>query len=234
LHELRIAVLCEQLRAHARQRRKTATPATAAAQRPAMQERVAPDPSGQVTIVSGLPRTGTSMMMQMLAAGGITPYTDDGRPPDFDNPRGYFEHDLATRLASNVRWLPEVRGKVVKIVAPLLSRLPDTETYAIVMMHRDLSEVVASQREMLRRLERKGTSLKDVDLMDALRREMQRVEQWIANNGHARVLHLDYAEVLADPPAASRKLAGFLGRPLDLAAMEQAVLPRLRRQSRSA
>lgn len=173
------------------------------------------------------------MMMQMLVEGGLAPYTDLGRSADSDNPRGYYEHDMATRLASNDRWLPEVRGKVVKIVAPLLPKLPLSERYAIVMMHRDLSDVAASQRTMLDRLGRKGAALDETQLIEALRREMERVERWMASHPAVRVLNLRYEEVLDDPAGASRRLAAFLGRPLDIAAMERAVQPSLRRQNRA-
>ncbi len=230
-HELRITVLREQLRSQVRKRKELAdrAPKAEPVQPPAEPKPIA-SPDQVVAIVSGLPRSGTSMMMQMLVAGGIAAYTDDGRPPDADNPRGYFEHDLATRLASNNQWLPEVRGKVVKIVAPLLPKLPETESYAIVMMNRDLGEVVASQREMLNRLERKGTSLTGEQLKQALRREMDHVDRWIAKSAHVRVLHLNYGDVLADAAGACRKLCEFLGRTLDSAAMERAVQPSLRRQ----
>ena len=46
-----------------------------------------------ITVVSGLPRSGTSLMMQMLSAGGLPALTDDLREADESNPRGYFEFE---------------------------------------------------------------------------------------------------------------------------------------------
>src|SRR5438067_7880099 len=112
------------------------------------------DRSKVVTIVSGLPRSGTSMMMQMLAAGGIAAYSDGKRTPDEDNPRGNLEHEKATQLHRDTSWVREARGQVVKIVAHLLPYLPAGEEYRIVFMHRALEEVTASQSAMLKRLGR--------------------------------------------------------------------------------
>ncbi|MBC8104166.1 MAG: alkaline phosphatase family protein [Cytophagales bacterium] len=187
-------------------------------------------PGAVVTIVSGLPRSGTSMMMQMLAAGGIDPYTDGQRTPDIDNLHGYFEHEQATRLASDARWLPEARGKAVKIVAPLLPRLPGTEYYRIVLMHRDIGEVIASQRAMLLRLGRTGGALEDDAMAASLTQAMERVAHWCSENSRVQVLNLDYGDALRDPDSACHRLAEFLGRPLDLAAMRSVVFPALQRQ----
>ena len=235
-HGLRMFVLREQMRVRAKERRAGSTapppvPEVPAASSAEINGEPWGEPADVVTIVSGLPRSGTSMMMQMLAAGGVPIYSDDRRVADADNPLGYFEHDLAPKLASNDKWLPQVRGRAVKIVAPLLPRLPDKERYAIVMMHRDLGEVVASQREMLKRLGRKGAALCDDELTAALRREMARVQRWIARRDNVRVLDIQYATVLADPEAAAGRIAAFLNRSLDLPAMADAVKPALRRQT---
>lgn len=234
-HQFRISVLAQQLRSRKRaaNQQKSSEPAADAPRpmaRTARREAAMAPADQVVTIVSGLPRSGTSMMMQMLAAGGMVPYVDGRRAADDDNPLGYFEHDLATRLASDKSWVPEVRGKVVKIVAPLLPHLPREEQYAVVMMRRNLADVVASQRDMLRRLGRKGAALGDDGLMAELRRHMQLVDRWLAGNPSIRVLDLDYTEVLADPAAAVRQLTEFLAWPVDAEAMQRAVQPGLRRQ----
>lgn len=112
------------------------------------------DPSKIINIVTGLPRSGTPMMMQMLVAGGLTPLTDGQREADASNPKGYYEYEKATQLRRDANWIGEANGKVVKIVAQLLSELP-TETsgkpkhYRIVFMERELDEVLASQSTML-------------------------------------------------------------------------------------
>ena len=234
MHKRQMDRLVVQIRARPK---KQAAPEVTAERTAPLRQSAADSPADApaeqiITVVSGLPRSGTSMMMQMLVAGGITPYTDDNRAPDSDNPRGYFEHDQATRLASNAAWLPEARGKVVKIVAPLLPSLPDTEYYSIVLMHRDLSEVVASQGAMLKRLGRSGAALEGSQLRAALAQQMERVERWCGEHPRVRVLHLDYSEVIANPEQACRRLAIFLNRTLDLSAMQGAVDPSLQRQRR--
>jgi hypothetical protein len=174
------------------------------------------------------------MMMQILVAGGMIPYTDGQRAPDSDNPHGYFEHEQVIGLASSAAWVPEARGKVVKIVAPLLPRLPNTENYRIIMMHRDLSEVIASQRVMLERLGRPGGALEENQLADSLAQQMEQVKHWCSGQSHVQVLYLDYADVLARPEEVCQHLADFLElASLDLAAMRNAIAPTLRRQRRS-
>jgi predicted AlkP superfamily phosphohydrolase/phosphomutase/tetratricopeptide (TPR) repeat protein len=225
----------EERKTQARTRARKASERAAVRWIRSAQPRPQPDkpaaaPERTVTIVSGLPRSGTSMMMQMLVAGGVEAYSDGQRAADADNPRGYFEHDQAARLASHSGWIPRVRGKAVKVVAPLLPRLPDNESYAVILMSRDLAEIVASQREMLRRLGRSGAALEDEQLQSALLQQMETVERWIAVRPNVRALTLDYRDVLAEPARACRRIEEFLGRPLLRDAMERAVDPALRRQ----
>ena len=188
------------------------------------------DRARAIVIVSGLPRSGTSMMMQMLAAGGLQPFTDDRRQPDDDNPRGYFEHEQATRLRRDASWIPDARGKVVKIVAPLLPHLPAGEEYRIVLMLRNLDEVIASQRQMLARLQRKGAALGDTALRRAYAGHLVAVQQWLQSRPEIAILPVDYASTVADPVATASRLAGFLGLPFDAKAAGEAVAPSLRRQ----
>ena len=132
-------------RKQARQQRAVGADSTIAATAVSRDVEPPTDRSRLVIVVSGLPRSGTSMMMQMLAAGGLAPYTDGSRGADADNPHGYFEHENATRLHRDQSWLPEARGKAVKIVAQLLPHLPPGEEYRIVFMHRAMHEVTASR-----------------------------------------------------------------------------------------
>src|SRR5205809_5271301 len=103
--------------------------------------------STEIVVVSGLPRSGTSLMMQLLHAGGIPALTDHIRAPDTDNPRGYFEFERVKKVKEDAAWLPDARGKVVKMVSQLLYDLPATERYRVVFMERDLEEVLASQEK---------------------------------------------------------------------------------------
>jgi predicted AlkP superfamily phosphohydrolase/phosphomutase/tetratricopeptide (TPR) repeat protein len=188
------------------------------------------DRSRVVTVVTGLPRSGTSMMMQMLTAGGIAAYSDGKREADEDNPRGYFEHESATQLHKDASWLPAARGKVVKIVAQLLPFLPAGEEYRLVFMRRDLSEVVASQKAMLTRLGRKGGQIGDAALMRAYSGQLVHIQSWIRKTGGVQAITVDYAEALSDPGAAAARLEAFLGEPFDVEAVAASVDAKLRRQ----
>jgi tetratricopeptide (TPR) repeat protein len=188
------------------------------------------DRSKLVTVVAGLPRAGTSMAMQMLAAAGLPAYADEHRPPDEDNPGGYFEHEQATRLHQDASWIPQARGKAVKIVAHLLPFLPEGEQYRLIFLHRDMREVVASQKAMLERLGRKGGELAEARLMRAYTQQLVRVQTWLRRRAEIPVLAVSYAEALADPAAAAAKLARFLGEPFDAPAAAAAIEPSLRRQ----
>ena len=108
----------------------------------------------EIIIVSGLPRCGTSLMMQMLVQGGFEAVTDHIRAADTDNPRGYYELEKVKKLKEDASWLPETRGKVVKMVSQLLFDLPAGERYRVIFMQRDLDEMLASQEKMLERLNR--------------------------------------------------------------------------------
>src|SRR5215212_2341111 len=119
-----------------------------------------------VTIVTGLPRSGTSMMMQMLAAGGMPVLAAAVRAPDADNPRGYLEFEAAKRTARDAAWVAGAAGKAVKLVHLLLPDLPQEHEYRVLFMRRDMDEVLASQRAMLARLRRTGADLSPERLAD--------------------------------------------------------------------
>ncbi len=186
-----------------------------------------------VTVVTGLPRSGTSMMMQMLAAGGMTILTDGQREADDDNPRGYFELQAAARLRTDASWLGEAGGKVVKVVAQLLPHLPADCPCRVVFMQRDLGEVLASQAAMLARQGRKGAAAAPANLQAAYTQQLRRAKGWLTRRG-AAALFVDYAATLAAPRATAEALAAFLGGQLDADAMAGAVAPDLYRQRLAA
>jgi hypothetical protein len=176
-----------------------------------------------IVVVSGLPRSGTSMMMRMLAAGGVTVLEDGVRTADVSNPNGYFEFEPVKELDKDgdLTWLPGARGKAVKIISLLLTWLPETYDYRVIFMHRALDEVLASQQAML---ERRG----EVDGAPARAREiytahLAQVERFMAARSCFRVLPVQYREAVADPAAAAARVADLVGRPLDYAAMVEAV-----------
>ncbi len=190
-----------------------------------------------VTIVSGLPRSGTSMLMQMLTAGGLEALVDETREADESNPRGYFELDKVKRMANDNTWLDEARGKAVKVVAPLIPFLPQSCKYRVVLLERNLDEIVASQTRMLERLGRTGANLNATQLREALTRQWV-LAQRVLKAHQVPVLELDYASVLDDPSAAAQRVSEFLGLELDPQAMRQAVkvgpLSRARELARKA
>lgn len=185
-----------------------------------------------ITVVTGLPRSGTSMMMQMLAAGGQPILTDGKREADEDNPRGYYELEDATRLRTSTSWLTDAVGKGVKIVAQLLPQLPADHRYRVVFMQRDMEEVLASQEAMLRRRGREASALPPEQLRGAFEAQIRRVKLWLARRG-VPTLFVEYGAALADPQGTAAALDSFLENDLDVPAMAGAVARRLYRQQRA-
>ena len=183
----------------------------------------------EIVVVSGLPRSGTSMMMQMLAAAGLEIYTDNQRKPDESNPRGYYELDAAKGLAKDNTWLKDCRGKVVKVVAPIVPFLPQEERYRVVFMQRDIKEVVSSQNRMLDRLGEVGGDIEDLRLQDVFRQQVVSAVRVVVSHGNS-VLPISYASAIEDPETVARQVAEFLGLELDIAAMVSAVDPSLHRE----
>ncbi len=190
------------------------------------------DAAREIVVVTGLPRSGTSMLMQAVTAGGVPPLTDNLRAPDEDNPRGYFEFEPATRLRTDRSWIPRARGKVVKLVLPLLPYLPPGELYRIVLIQRDLSEVAASQHTMLERLQRSGqaAALSETELQRAYLGHEEEVARWLESRQEIAVLSLDYDRLLGDPRSGAARLAVFLGSSFDSDPAAAAIVPQLRRQ----
>jgi hypothetical protein len=183
-----------------------------------------------VTVVSGLPRSGTSMMMQMLAAGGMPVLSDGTRASDPDNPQGYFELEAVKRIAADSHWLTGAAEKAVKVVHLLLPSLPPGHEYRVVFMNRDLREVLASQEAMLRRLGRRGADLSPEQLARTFESQLRRVRQWVAEQPHFSILDVPYRQVIEDPAAEAARVNRFLGGHLDVARMAAAVDPSLYRR----
>lgn len=191
-------------------------------------------PEDFVTIVSGLPRSGTSLMMQMLQAGGIELLTDGRRAPDENNPRGYFEHEAVKHGRNDLSWLEQANSKAVKVIHLLLLNLPSDRNYRVIFMLRDLEEVVVSQRVMLQQQGRVPAALADKTLADIFEKQLASVRQWLAERPNFRVLYLNHREVIADPSTASGQINEFLGGNLKVAEMTMAVNPQLHRQRKSS
>jgi hypothetical protein len=187
-------------------------------------------PEDFVTIVSGLPRSGTSLIMQMLQAGGMSLLTDARRAADQHNPRGYFELEAVKSSLADVSWLEGAEGRVVKVIHILLRHLPEDRNYRVIFMLRDLKEVIASQRAMLNGTGRSGAAIPDDKLAAVFERQLLELREWLAVRPNFRVLYLSYREVLEDPLAAAQKISAFLDRELDTPAMAMAVDRALYRQ----
>jgi hypothetical protein len=191
-------------------------------------------PDEWVTIVSGLPRSGTSLMMQMLQAGGMTLLTDEKRAADQNNPRGYFEYEAVKRSGTDVSWLGQAGGRAVKVIHLLLRHLPLERQYRVIFMLRDVQEVIASQRAMLKASGQSGARITDGQLAGVFEQQLGEVRQWLAERPNFRVLCVNYCEVLRDPSAVAQTIALFLGGRLDVSAMEGVVDRTLYRQRRAS
>jgi len=165
-----------------------------------------------VTIVSGLPRSGTSMMMQMLKKGGQDLLTDGIRTADEDNPRGYHEFERLKKIDQDVSWLSDANGRAVKMVSTLVRNLPDGHRYKIIFMRRDLKELIRSQEKMLKRLKTQGAEI-GADKMERLyTRHLQEVYRWLRSKPDSDVLYMDFAKVIESPLEEARRVVEFLGQ----------------------
>ena len=186
-----------------------------------------------VTVVSGLPRSGTSMMMRMLDEAGVPAVSDRLRTADDDNPGGYYEFEPVKELPTNKSWVAGARGHAVKVIYKLVYELPRDVDYRIVFMARHIEEVLASQSRMLAR---SGITVPegDSDLFRALfTKDLAAFKDWVKTQPNIRIAYIDYRRVLDDTWAVGKDIAEFLERDLDLDAFAAVVDPELYR-NRSA
>ena len=176
-----------------------------------------------ITIVSGLPRSGTSLMMQMLDAGGLPVLSDGERKPDTDNPRGYLEWERVKQLAKDPTLMAQAEGKVVKVISQLVLSLPDGHEYKVVFMQRPLPEVLKSQDEMLRRRGNADAITETSAIEEAFQRHLIEVNKWLASKANTRVSRVHYHRVLREPKAVAEEVSAFLQVPLDIEAMVRQV-----------
>ena len=172
-----------------------------------------------IIIVSGLPRSGTSMMMRMLAEGGLPILTDELRRPDDDNPRGYFELEVVRQLKEgNIDWLKEANGKAVKIISSLLEYLPQEYQYKIIFMERDPGETLVSQKKML---DHRGqtSKLSDEAMEEQFHKHLAAMKPWLVRQPNMDVLYVNYNALMTEPKLLCDKVTNFLGLPLNEAQM---------------
>jgi hypothetical protein len=186
-----------------------------------------------IVVVSGLPRSGTSMMMKMLGAGGLELVTDRVRGADESNPEGYFEleavKDLDKAAMRDVRWLANARGRGVKVLSALLPYLPESCNYRVILMQRPLSEVIASQNTMLARAGEATDVIPVADLTAQYEMHLRKTQALLASRACFDTLIVRYGDVLADPRAQADRVNQFVGGRLDVEAMAGAVDERLYR-----
>jgi LPS sulfotransferase NodH len=178
-----------------------------------------------ITIVSGLPRSGTSLMMQMLAAGGMPVLSDGERVADVDNPRGYLEWERIKQLPKDPGCIAEAEGKVVKVISLLLLSLPEGHEYRVIFMQRPLPEVLASQEAMMRNrgTAKPGAGNANAIIGDAFEKNLRAVNAWLDSKAYVKTLRIPYHEVLRDAETIAQKITQFLGIDLNVEAMSRQV-----------
>ena len=186
-----------------------------------------------VIVVSGLPRSGTSMVMQMLETGGLPVVTDWVRQANEDNPRGYYEYERVKNLhRDNDRaWVRDARGKAIKVISYLLKDLPATNNYQVIFMERDLHEILASQAKMLERRHAANES-SDERMLELYQDHLWQVKSLLKSRPHFQTMVVEYKDVVGNPLAQAQRLCEFLGLPLGLEKMASIVDEQLYRNRR--
>ena len=163
-----------------------------------------------VCIVSGLPRSGTSMMMKMIDAGGLPPLIDNIRVADEDNPKGYYEFERVKQLQTDKAWLPDAYGKVVKIISMLLQHLPDNHSYKVIFMLRNIDEILASQHKMLVRRGEAADKISDEQMAVMYNNHLKKLKKQLEDKSNFDVLYVKYNEILESPKKHCEQLNSFL------------------------
>ncbi len=203
---------------------------------------VAKSSSVPIVIVSGLPRSGTSMMMRMLEAGGLLPLTDNLRTADSDNPQGYYEFERVKQLdRGDSAWLATAQGHIVKVISALLRHLPATYNYKVIFVERHMAEILASQRQMLVRRQQAQPQgqpeqanevvddLDDAEMTRLFAQHLQETRQWLAQQPNFALYYVHYSDLLNEPETHAAQINQFLGGGLDVAKMATVIDPTLYR-----
>jgi hypothetical protein len=187
-----------------------------------------------IYVVSGLPRSGTSMMMKMLEAGGLHPVTDNERTADEDNPKGYYEFERVKKMSEgDVNWVKDAPGKVVKVISYLLQHLPPGYDYKVVFMRRALPEILASQKKMLINRGEPTDKVSDEELTGLYEKHVEKTFNWLNQQKNFSYLEVDYNQMLDNPSPLLPQIKAFMGNRLDLDKMEEVVDPKLYRQRKA-
>ena len=188
-----------------------------------------------ITVVSGLPRSGTSMMMSALKNGGMPLLVDNLRRADVNNPKGYFEFERVKKLPTqDDSWLDSAQGKAVKIISALLAFLPDRFQYKVVFLERDMDEILASQRRMLERIDKANQDVQsEDDLRESYIKHLRDVSAWLGNQNWIQTMYVSYNDILRQPKNEFRRVAAFLENRVEPQLMAQVVDPDLYREMRN-
>jgi hypothetical protein len=184
-----------------------------------------------IVIVPGLPRSGTSMMMKMLAAGGVPILTDHQREADEDNPKGYYKFERVKRLKNGDQaWLGEAQGKAVKVISALLAYLPSQYRYKVIFIRREMGEILASQKQMLMRRGEPTDRVSDRGIAQSFSKHLAQVENWLAEQHNIEVLSIDYNQIMRNPQEPLALLDAFLDGNIEIDRMRKVIDPGLYRQ----
>jgi hypothetical protein len=184
----------------------------------------------EIIVVSGLPRSGTSMLMRMLEEGGIEPLTDKVRTADEANPRGYYEYEAVKKLKDGeFSWLPQALGKAVKIISALLPYLPNDYSYYVLFTQRSFQEVLASQRAMLINRGEDPDKISDAEMATTFEKHLAQVMNWLSSQNNISTLYVDYNKMIKEPGRDVRRINSFLGDSLNVERMIAVIEPDLYR-----
>jgi hypothetical protein len=198
---------------------------------PSLFSKKPPKPAQYITIVSGLPRSGTSMMIQMLKVGGIEPVTDNLRLADESNPKGYYEFERVKKLKEgDTEWVKSAAGKSVKVISALLDGLPAGYQYRVVFMQRNMDEILASQKQMLISRGEPVDKVSDEQLAEIFQKHLQKTAAWLASQPNVQVLYINYNDMLKDPSPSLKRVNQFLDGKLNLEEMAGVIDKNLYRQ----
>jgi hypothetical protein len=201
---------------------------------PSLFSKKPPKPPQYITIVSGLPRSGTSMMIQMLKVGGIEPVTDNQRLADESNPKGYYEFERVKKLKEgDIEWIKSAAGKSVKVISALLDGLPPGYQYRVVFMQRDMDEILASQKQMLINRGEPADKVSDEQLAEIFQKHLQKTAAWLAVQPNMQAIYINYNDMLKDPSPSLKRVNQFLDGKLNLKEMAGVIDKNLYRQRKS-
>jgi hypothetical protein len=201
---------------------------------PSLFSKKPPKPAPYITVVSGLPRSGTSMMIQMLKVGGIEPVTDNLRLADESNPKGYYEFERVKKLKEgDTEWVKSAAGKSVKVISALLDGLPPGYQYRVVFMQRNMDEILASQKQMLISRGEPVDRVSDEQLAEIFQKHLQKTAAWLADQPNMQVIYINYNDMLKDPSPSLKGVNQFLDGKLNLEEMAGVIDKNLYRQRKS-